>query len=99
MKTRKMNEDLKKELQHQKDFARYQFNWTTYIRKNINKGNKTFIHFAIDDTQIPCLLIMNFISLIREGLPEEDYESFKEFVHNALEGNIPKSKPFLRVVK
>jgi hypothetical protein len=42
---------------------------------------------------------MNFISLIREGLPEEDYESFKEFVHNALEGNIPKSKPFLRVVK
>ena len=98
-KINEINNTITKELQHQKDFMRYQSNWIRYIKQNINKGNKTFVHFAVDDTQIPCLLIMNFIAYVREELNEEDYESFKNFTYDLLQNNFPKCKPFLRVVK
>jgi hypothetical protein len=32
-----MNKDLKKELQHQEDFMRYQSNWIRYIKQNVKK--------------------------------------------------------------
>jgi hypothetical protein len=40
-----------------------------------------------------------FYFLYEEELNEEDYESFKNFTYDLLQGNFPRAKPFLRVVK
>jgi hypothetical protein len=42
---------------------------------------------------------MNIINYLRRELPEEDFDSFKDFTHDLLEGILPKIKPMLKVVK
>jgi hypothetical protein len=42
---------------------------------------------------------MNIINYLRKELPEEDFDSFKDFTHDALEGILPEIKPMLKVVK
>jgi hypothetical protein len=88
-----------KKQKHQQKFIRYQSDWLYYLEKTIDQGNTTFTKFAKDETQIPCLLIMNFIHRVKEELDEDSYESFKHFAYDILEGHPPKAKPFLEVIK
>lgn len=87
------------EIKHQEEFYNYQLLWMKHVQETIEHGNKTFKNFAIDPTQIPCLLIMNMIDFLREDFDKETYNSFKYFMHEVLEGNIPKQKFYLKVVK
>jgi hypothetical protein len=77
----------------------YQIGFVKYLEDTIDYGNKTFKNFSVDPTQIPCLLMMNIIAYLRRELPEEDFDSFKDFTHDLLEGILPKIKPMLKVVK
>ena len=88
-----------KEIKHQEEFFHYQVLWMKHVEQTIKHGNKTFKNFAIDPTQIPCLLMMNMIDSLRENFDKETYNSFKDFIHEALEGNIPKKKHCLKIVK
>ena len=87
------------EIKNQEEFNYYQLTWIKHVEETIEYGNKTFKRFAIDPTQIPCLLMMNMIDYLKTNFDEETYDSFKYFVHEVLEGNIPKPKPKLVVVK
>jgi len=88
-----------KEIKHQEEFMKYQLLWMKHAQETIEYGNKTFKNFAIDPTQIPCLLIMNIIDCLKKDFDKETYNSFKDFIHEVLEGNIPKPKPKLIVIK
>jgi len=87
------------EIKHQEEFSRYQLLWIKHAQETIEHGNKTFKNFAIDPTQIPCLLMMNIIDCLKVDFDKETYNSFKYFMHEVLEGNIPKQKPYLKIVK
>jgi len=87
------------EIKHQEEFFHYQLLWMRHIEQTIEHGNKTFKNFAIDSTQIPCLLIMNMIDFLKEDFDKETYNSFKDFIHEVLEGNIPRKKHSLKIVK
>ncbi len=87
------------EIKHQEEFSHYQLLWMRHIEQTVEHGNKTFKNFAIDSTQIPCLLIMNMIDFLREDFDKETYNSFKDFIHEVLEGNIPRKKHSLKIVK
>ena len=87
------------EIKHQEEFSHYQLLWIRHIEQTVEYGNKTFKNFAIDSTQIPCLLIMNMIDFLKEDFDKETYNSFKDFIHGVLEGNIPRKKHSLKIVK
>ena len=87
------------EIKHQEQFTHYQLIWIKHVEETIEYGNKTFKNFAIDPTQIPCLLIMNMIDYLKINFDKKTYDSFKYFVHEALEGNIKKPRPKLIVIK
>jgi hypothetical protein len=91
--------EILKRQKHQHDFTIYQLGFLKYLEDTIDYGNKTFKNFSVDPTQIPCLLMMNIVSHFKRELNEEDYNSFKDFTHDALEGIFPKIKPMLKVVK
>jgi hypothetical protein len=42
---------------------------------------------------------MNMIDFLREDFDKETYNSFKDFIHEVLEGNIPRKKHSLKIVK
>ena len=91
--------EILKRQKHQKEFTLFQLNFIQLLDQEIDYGNKTFKNFSVDPTQIPCLLMMNIIAYLRRELPEEDFDSFKDFTHDLLEGILPKIKPMLKVVK
>jgi len=91
--------EILKRQKHQKEFTLFQLNFIQLLDQEINYGTKTFKNFSVDPTQIPCLLMMNIIAYLRRELPEEDFDSFKDFTHDLLEGILPKIKPMLKVVK
>lgn len=91
--------EILKRQKHQEEFTLFQINFIQLLDQEINYGNKTFKNFAVDPTQIPCLLMMNMIRYLKKEMNEEDYDSFKDFAHDALEGILPESKPMLKVVK
>jgi hypothetical protein len=91
--------EILKRQKHQEEFALFQLMFIQYLDKAIGHGNKTFKNFAADPTQIPCLLMMNMTKYLKGELKKEDYDSFKDFAHDALEGILPESKPMLKVVK
>jgi hypothetical protein len=84
---------------HMEEFTLYQLAWLKDLEDTIRYGNKTFKKFSVDKTQIPCLLIMNMASFLKMNLNKEEYNSFKHFAHDILEGNMPKRKPYLEVIK
>lgn len=81
------------------EFNKYQLSWLRYVQGNIEYGNKKFKNFAVDPTQVPCLLIMLIIDNLRETLDKEMYNSLKYFLHEVLEGNIQRQKPKFKIVK
>jgi hypothetical protein len=91
--------EILKRQKHQKEFTLFQLNFIQLLDQEINYGTKTFKNFAVDPSQIPCLLMMNIINYLRKELPEEDFDSFKDFTHDALEGILPELKPMLKIVK
>ena len=91
--------EILKRQKHQHDFTVYQIAFLKHLEDTVDYGNKTFTNFSVDPTQIPCLLMMNIVSHFKRELNEEDYNSFKDFTHDALEGIFPKIKPMLKVVK
>lgn len=91
--------EILKRQKHQYDFNIYQIAFLKHLEDTVDYGNKTFKNFSVDPTQIPCLLMMNIISHFKRELNEEDYDSFKNFAHDALEGILPEIKPMLKVVK
>jgi hypothetical protein len=91
--------EILKRQKHQEEFTMFQLMFIQYLDQAIGHGNKTFKNFAADPTQIPCLLMMNMAKYLRKELKTEDYDSFKDFAHDVLEGNMPSIKPMLNVVK
>jgi hypothetical protein len=91
--------EILKRQKHQHEFVMYQLNFIRLLDQEIVYGNKTFKKLAVDPTQIPCLLMMNIINYLRKELSEEDFDSFKDFSHDALEGILPEPKPMLKIVK
>jgi hypothetical protein len=91
--------EILKRQKHQKEFTLFQLNFIRLLDQEIVYGNKTFKNFAVDPTQIPCLLMMNIINYLRKELSEEDFDSFKDFSHDVLEGILPEIKPMLKIVK
>jgi len=91
--------EILKRQEHQHEFTMYQLAFLKQLEDNIVYGNKTFKNFAVDPTQIPCLLMMNIINYLRKELSEEDFDSFKDFSHDVLEGILPEIKPMLKIVK
>jgi len=91
--------EILKRQKHQHDFTVYQIAFLKHLEDTVDYGNKTFTNFSVDPTQIPCLLMMNIVSHFKRELNEEDYNSFKDFTHDLLEGIFPKIKPMLKVVK
>jgi hypothetical protein len=91
--------EILKRQEHQHEFTMYQLAFLKHLEDAIVHGTKTFKNFAVDPTQIPCLLMMNIIAYLKGNLSEEDFNSFKDFAHDALEGILPEIKPMLKVVK
>ena len=53
---------------------------------------KQFPLFAVDITQIPCLLTMDIITQSKSRMTEEEFESYKEYVEDVLNGWRPPLK-------
>ena len=54
--------------------------------KEVNVMEKKFPLFAIDKTQIPCLLTMHIITFSKSYMTKKEFESYKKFVEIVLEG-------------
>ena len=54
--------------------------------KEVNVMEKKFPFFAIDKTQIPCLLTMHIITFSKSYMTKKEFESYKNFVEIVLEG-------------
>ena len=54
--------------------------------KEVNVMEKKFPLFAIDKTQIPCLLTMHIITFSKSYMTKKEFESYKNFVEIVLEG-------------
>jgi|TARA_B110000977_G_scaffold39178_1_gene52576 hypothetical protein len=48
--------------------------------------------FAVDKTQIPCLLTMDIINNMRVNMTEEEFKSYKAYVEDVLNGWTPPIK-------
>ena len=53
---------------------------------------KDFPLFAVDITQIPCLLTMDIITESKSRMTEEEFESYKNYVLDVLNGWRPPIK-------
>jgi len=81
------------------EFTYYQALWISHVEQTIEHGTKEFKEFAKDPSQIPCLLMMNMVTYLKHNLNEKDYNFFKDITHDVLEGEMPKRKTYLEVVK
>ncbi|MBT8171872.1 hypothetical protein KJN74_03265 [Candidatus Bathyarchaeota archaeon] len=60
--------------------------------KQVEDMERNFPIFAVDKTQIPCLLTMDIINNMRVNMNEEEFESYKEYVEDILNGWKPPIK-------
>ena len=65
--------------------------------KEINIIEKRFPLFAVDKTQVPCLLTMNIIDFSKTYMTTGEFNSFKGYVQDVLNGWKPPVK--LEVIK
>lgn len=58
----------------------------------VKKMEKNFPLFAVDITQIPCLLTMDIITESKSRMTEKEFESYKNYVLDVLNGWRPPIK-------
>jgi len=58
----------------------------------VEKMEKEFPLFAVDITQIPCLITMDIITQSKDRMTKEEFESYKNYVLDVLDGWRPPIK-------
>jgi hypothetical protein len=72
--------------ENDKYFLERQKGFLDIYEKEVNVMEKKFPFFAIDKTQIPCLLTMHIITFSKSYMTKKEFESYKNFVEIVLEG-------------
>jgi DNA helicase II / ATP-dependent DNA helicase PcrA len=80
------NERINMKEENDKYFLERQKGFLDIYEKEVNVMEKKFPFFAIDKTQIPCLLTMHIITFSKSYMTKKEFESYKNFVEIVLEG-------------
>ena len=81
----------------QNKFMDYRNFFLDKYEAQVEKMEKDFPLFAVDITQIPCLLTMDIITQSKSRMTEKEFESYKNYVLDVLDGWRPPIK--LEIIK
>ena len=76
----------------QDNFMDCRFRFQDQYKGKIKLMEKNFPFYAIDKTQIPCLLAMDLITYSEGTMTKEEFASYKDCVQGVLEGWRPPIK-------
>ena len=88
---------MKKEKENSEYFLERQKSFLDVYEKEVSLMENKFSLFAIDKTQVPCLLTMHIITFSKSYMTEKEFESYKNFVQGVLDGWRPPIE--LEVIK
>ena len=91
IKQHKQNTTEEKEI-IQNAFMNYRNFFLDKYEAQVEIMEKDFPLFAVDITQIPCLLTMDIITESKSRMTEEEFESYKNYVLDVLNGWRPPIK-------
>jgi hypothetical protein len=67
-------------------FMDYRFLFQDQYKGKVKLIEKNFPLYAVDKTQVPCLLTMHIITFSKSYMTEKEFESYKNFVQGVLDG-------------
>ena len=70
----------------------YRFLFQDQYKGKVKLIEKNFPLYAVDKTQVPCLLTMDLITYSEGTMTKEDFESYKIYVQDVLNGYRPPIK-------
>jgi hypothetical protein len=70
----------------QDNFMNCRFRFQDQYKGKVKLMEKNFPFYAIDKTQIPCLLAMDLITYSEGTMTKEEFASYKDCVQGVLEG-------------
>ena len=73
-------------------FMDCRFRFQDQYKGKVKLMEKNFPLHAVDKTQIPCLLTMDLITYSKGTMTKEDFESYKIYVQDVLNGYRPPIK-------
>jgi hypothetical protein len=76
----------KKEKENSEYFLERQKSFLDVYEKEVSLMENKFSLFAIDKTQVPCLLTMDIITHSKFTMNEKEFLSYKAFVQDILDG-------------
>ncbi len=91
VKQSKQNNLKEKEI-IQERFMDYRNFFLDKYEAQVEKMEKEFPLFAVDITQIPCLITMDIITQSKDRMTKEEFESYKNYVLDVLNGWRPPVK-------
>lgn len=91
VKQSKQNNLREKEI-IQERFMDYRNFFLDKYEAQVEKMEKEFPLFAVDITQIPCLITMDIITQSKDRMTKEEFESYKNYVLDVLNGWRPPVK-------
>ena len=76
----------------QERFMDYRNFFLDKYEAQVEKMEKEFPLFAVDITQIPCLITMDIITQSKDRMTKKEFESYKNYVLDVLNGWRPPVK-------
>ena len=73
-------------------FMDYRFLFQDQYKGKVKLIEKNFPLYAVDKTQVPCLLAIDLITYSEGTMTKEDFESYKIYVQDVLNGYRPPIK-------
>ena len=90
-KQKKTNTREEKEI-IQDYFMDCRFRFQDQYKEKVKLIEKNFPLYAVDKTQVPCLLTMDLITYSEGTMTKEEFESYKLYVQDVLNGYRPPMK-------
>ena len=90
-KQKKTNTREEKEI-IQDYFMDCRFRFQDQYKEKVKLIEKNFPLYAVDKTQVPCLLTMDIINNAKANMTEKDFKSYRAYVEDVLNGWRPPVK-------